>query len=144
MYRFVKDNSSSVPNQRLFVQGTSDTATAAGRSMLGPPITTDLSSRKDIENLQAVYTKRRVSTEVLGSSLESTKTSRKGENGTRRITTRIVRKITTLTRGEEKSVTEDLVKKAQSKDVRVRHHETGDIHQKAIKPKRVKVCLRYY
>lgn len=142
MYRFVKDNSSSVPNQRLFVQGTSDTATA-GRSMLGPPITTDLSSRKDIENLQAVYTKRRVSTEVLGSSLESTKTSRKGENGTRRITTRIVRKITTLTRGEEKSVTEDLLKKAQSKDVRVRHHETGDIHAKAIKPKRVKVRVRY-
>lgn len=136
MYRFVKDGSSSnVHNQRLFVQGTS-----ASSGHVGPPITTDLASQKDIENLQAVYTKRRVSTEVLGSSLESTKTSRRGENGHRRITTRIVRKITTLTKGEEKSVTEDLLKRGQVKDERIRRYEATETHQRAIKPKRVKVC----
>ena len=50
----------------------------------------------------------------LGSSIESTKTSRRGENGTKRIVTRIVRKTTTLTRGEERCVAEDLTKRATS------------------------------
>lgn len=131
MYRFVKDGNSS--NQRLFMQGTSD-------KPVGPPITTDL-SRKDIQSLEAVYTKRRLSTEVLGSSLESTKTSRKDEHGTRRITTRIIRKITTLSRGEENSVTEDLLKRGRSNDVAVRQEVARSSKQRAIQPKRVKVRL---
>lgn len=49
----------------------------------------------------------------IGSSIESTKTSRCGENGTKRIVTRIVRKTTTLTRGEEQRNAEDLTKRAQ-------------------------------
>lgn len=134
MYRFVKDN------KRLFVQGTSDGNSSGHVGSPPPAIVTDLASRKDVKSLQAVYTKRRVSTEVLGSSLESTKTSRSGENGQRRITTKIVRKITTLSRGEEKSVAEDLLKQGQVKDERVRRYQVAETQYKAIKPKRVKVC----
>ncbi|XP_045505237.1 microtubule-actin cross-linking factor 1 isoform X16 [Colias croceus] len=61
-----------------------------------------------ISELQAIHTNKRMSTEVLGSSLESTKISKKDETGQRRITTRIVRKVTTLSRGEEKSSMEDV------------------------------------
>lgn len=131
MYRFVKDTSGST-SKRLFMQGTSD-----GKA-LGPPIVTNLSNPDEIENLQAVYTKKRLSTEVLGSSLESTKTSRKnGDAGVRRITTRIVRKVTTLTRGEEQSLTEDLTKRAELRS----HHREEIAMIKAIEPKRVKVRL---
>lgn len=130
MYRFVKDTSGT--SKRLFMQGTSDGKT------LGPPIVTNFSNPDEIENLQAVYTKKRLSTEVLGSSLESTKTSRKnGDGGGRRITTRIVRKVTTLTRGEEQSLTEDLTKRAELRS----HHREEIATIKAIEPKRVKVRL---
>lgn len=132
MYRFVKDNPGG--SKRLFLQGTSGN----DHKVLGPPIVTDLSKT---ENLQAVVTQKRLSTEVLGSSIESTKTSRRNEDGTRRITTRIVRKVTTLTRGEEKSVTEDLTKKAETKSLRSKQQEYAAARARtpAIKPKRVKV-----
>lgn len=130
MYRFVKDNSSS-SSKRLFVQGTSDGKT----SPLGPPIVTHFSDPRDMENLQAVYTKKRLSTEVLGSSIESTKTSRKNGDGTRRITTKILRKVTTMTRGEEQSAAEDLTRRAESRSTRTR----AEMVVKAIEPKRVKV-----
>ncbi|KAJ8979226.1 hypothetical protein NQ317_019078 [Molorchus minor] len=131
MYRFVKDNQPGA-SKRLFVQGT--TSDGAGSKALGPPIVTSLS---DPDNLQAVYTKKRLSTEVLGSSFESTKTSRCGEDGKRRITTKIVRKVTTLTRGEEQSRAEDLLKRAASKSIGYKE----DVVKKtsAAKPKRVKV-----
>ncbi|XP_050552461.1 dystonin isoform X43 [Spodoptera frugiperda] len=62
-----------------------------------------------MSELQAIHTNKRMSTEVLGSSLESTKISKKDDvSGQRRITTRIVRKVTTLTRGEEKASAEDV------------------------------------
>lgn len=115
MYRFVKD--SAAPNgthKRLFMQGT----TSNGPSpVLGPPIVTNLDPVNG-DDLQAVITKKRLSTEVLGSSLESVKTSRQGEDGSRRITTRIVRKVTTLTRGEEQSRGENLTRRAQQKSIR--------------------------
>lgn len=99
MYKFVKDSSA----KRLFMQGTSsDNPNQA----LGPPIVTSLDQVNG--DVQAVHTKKKLSTEVLGSSLETIKTNRKGEDGSRRITTRIVRKVTTLTRGEEQSRAEDL------------------------------------
>ncbi|XP_063975577.1 dystonin isoform X37 [Diachasmimorpha longicaudata] len=99
MYRFSKSG-------RLFVQGTreeDDRDNVAGSSIGN--------------DLQAIYTKRKLSTEVLGSSIESTKTSKRGENGTRRIVTRIIRKTTTLTRGEEKSVAEDLTNRGHVKSL---------------------------
>lgn len=136
MYRFVKDTSTSGTSKRLFMQGTSDGKTSPA---LGPPIVTHFSNPDEIDNLQAVYTKKRLSTEVLGSSLESTKTSRKNGDGSRRITTRIVRKVTTLTRGEEQSLTEDLTKTAERRSHREEIAETI----KAIEPKRVKVRLMF-
>lgn len=135
MYRFVKDTSSSGTSKRLFMQGTSDGKTSPA---VGPPIVTHFSNPEEIENLQAVYTKKRLSTEVLGSSIESCKTSRKNGDGSRRITTRIVRKVTTLTRGEEQSLTEDLNK---SRSHRSREEIAETI--KAIEPKRVKVRLMF-
>lgn len=63
---------------------------------------------RGVSELQAIHTNKHMSTEVLGSSLESTKISKKDDSGQRRITTRIVRKVTTLSRGEERSSVEDL------------------------------------
>ncbi|XP_066600570.1 uncharacterized protein [Prorops nasuta] len=127
MYRFSKGG-------RLFVQGTREEDdrdnVAASNAPTGNPASDDL---------QAVYTKRRLSTEVLGSSIESTKTSRRGENGTKRIVTRIVRKTTTLTRGEEKSVPQDLTKRAYQKSLQ----DTKCIsvtRQQSPKPKTVRPC----
>ncbi|XP_062530271.1 microtubule-actin cross-linking factor 1 isoform X43 [Bombyx mori] len=63
---------------------------------------------RGVSELQAIHTNKHMSTEVLGSSLESTKISKKDDSGQRRITTRIVRKVTTLSRGEERASVEDL------------------------------------
>lgn len=117
MYRFVKDNNSQGGvGKRLFVQGTSGESNGPQR-VLGPPIVTHFSNPDEIDNLHAVYTKKRLSTQVLGSTFESTKTSQCGEDGHRRITTKIVRKLTTLTRGEEKSTSEDLLDRALQKTI---------------------------
>ncbi|XP_034109863.1 dystonin isoform X45 [Drosophila albomicans] len=57
---------------------------------------------------------KRISTEVLGSSVESTKTSQRAPNGHRRVTTHIVRKVTTLSRAEEnQQPAEDLLPPAK-------------------------------
>lgn len=139
IYRFVKDSDTSGPSKRLFLQGTSSSSTS-GRPQrpLGPPIVTDLSDPKNIENLQAIYKKQKLSTEVLGSSIESTRTSRNNEDGTHRITTRIYRKVTTLTRGEEKSVTEDLTRRGNERSIKYRT-ETADSGRELKPVKRVKV-----
>lgn len=118
MYRFVKDSSPSASPKRLFMQGTVPDNPANPK--MGPPIVTHFNhsnDRDNRDNLQAVYTRKKLSTELLGSSFESTKTSRCGEDGKRRITTKIVRKVTTLTRGEEQSKAEDLTKRAGFKSI---------------------------
>lgn len=134
MYRFVKDSNKSTTSKRLFVHGASQDSSSR---VLGPPIVTHFSDQAEIDNLQAVYTKKRLSTEVLGSSIESTKTSRRAEDGTRRITTRIVRKVTTLTRGEEKSTAEDLTRRAATRSIQSR--EDVARATETVQPKRVKV-----
>lgn len=58
---------------------------------------------------QQVTRNKRTSTEILGSSLESTKLSQRAANGHRRITTHIVRKVTTLSRAEEQQQAESLL-----------------------------------
>lgn len=138
MYRFVKDNTQTGSSKRLFVQGTSSDQ----KSKFGPPIVTNLSTPGAADNLKAVYTKKRLSTEVLGSSFESTKTSKCDDDGRRRITTRIVRKVTTLTRGEEQSRAEDLTKKAAVKSI----ESAKDVAKNAdaVRPKRVKVSTGYF
>jgi hypothetical protein len=59
------------------------------------------------DDLTAVYTRRRLSTEVRGSSSESTRTSKHG--GHRSVVTRVLKRTTMVTRGEERSVSEDLL-----------------------------------
>lgn len=56
------------------------------------------------KSYQQVTRNKRISTEVLGSSVESTKTSQSAPSGHRRITTHIVRKVTTLSRAEEQQL----------------------------------------
>lgn len=131
LYKFVKDNASGGSSKRLFMEG------GTSKKTLGPPIVTHFSDKSEIDNLQAVYTKKHLSTEVLGSSIESTKTSRRAEDGTRRITTKIVRKLTTLTRGEEKSVAENLTKRAKSYSIQSKEEVARS--KEAVKPKKVKV-----
>lgn len=135
MYKFVKDSSSGTSKKRLFMQGTTSSSPSP---VLGPPIVTSLDQANgDYDNLQAVHTKKKLSTEVLGSSLETIKTNRRGEDGSRRITTRIVRKVTTLTRGEEQSRAEDLLKRAQHQSIRSAEDVAGDAGTLVVK--RVKV-----
>lgn len=125
MYRFSKGG-------RLFVQGTREDDDRDNVAASSP-------TENPISDLQAIHTKRRLSTEVLGSSIESTKTSRRGENGTRRIVTRIVKKTTTLTRGEEKSVAEDLTRRAQQRSLQDTRYATSSSHRASPKPKTVRV-----
>lgn len=131
MYRFVKDSkNTSSSSKRLFLQGTSENSK-------GPPIVTNFYNENDIKSLQAVRTQKRLSTEVLGSSIETTKTTRKNDDGTRRITTKIVRKVTTLTRGEEKSYPEELTKRAHVQSLKSKPEVAQDA--KTVERKRVKV-----
>lgn len=136
MYKFVKGSSSG--SNRLFVEGTTS---GYPERIIGPPIVTELTHTRS-ENLQAIHTHKRLSTEVLGSSLESTKTSRRGQDGSRRITTRILRKVTTLTRGEERSSLEDLTQRAQQLQSIQGVDEVDRIAD--VKRKRVKVSLFTY
>lgn len=77
------------------------------------------------ESYQQVTRNKRISTEILGSSVESTKTSQRGPSGHRRITTHIVRKVTTLSRAEEQQLPpEDLLppaKMVRSSELEYRH-----------------------
>lgn len=138
MYRFVKSSrhESSRSNggggggggppssRRLFVQGTRE---GDDKDAIG-------------DDLQAVYTSRHLSSEVHGSSHESNKVSRKPTAGMKCVTTRIVRKTTTLTRGEEKSVSEQLLRAGESTIL----HQVPEEHSRrtthyAIEAKRAKV-----
>jgi hypothetical protein len=71
------------------------------------------------------------------------KTSKRGENGTKRIVTRIIRKTTTLTRGEERSVAEDLTKRAQPRYLQDASSSTAAITRHvSTRPKTVRVSDR--
>lgn len=88
-------------------------------------------------NVQEYITNKRLSTEVLGSTFETTKTSQRNPDGHRRLTTHIVRKVTTLTRAEEQAES-DLIR--QRRDVH--RTEIGFMTSsggRAIEPKRSKV-----
>lgn len=92
-------------NGRIVHEGNQTHFEYDGESALAVPMS---AGGHGVSELQAIHTNKRLSTEVLGSSLESTKISKKDEAGQRRITTRIVRKVTTLTRGEENASIEEL------------------------------------
>lgn len=93
----------------------------------------------DTQSYQAITRNKRMSTEVLGSSMESTKLSQRGEGGHRRITTHIVRKVTTLSRAEEQAQAQNLLPPPGRRNS-VRTTEIGYLEQsRAIEPKRPKV-----
>ncbi|KPJ21054.1 hypothetical protein RR48_00838 [Papilio machaon] len=105
----------------------------AGESALAVPLS---AGGRGISELQAIHTNKRMSTEVLGSSLESTKISKKDDSGQRRITTRIVRKVTTLTRGEEKASTEDIARGGREVHRSSEHYRHMEMERH---PRKVKV-----
>lgn len=97
---------------------------------------------QDTQSYQAVTRNKRISTEVLGSSMESTKLSQRGEGGHRRITTHIVRKVTTLSRAEEQAHAQNLLAPPQGRRNSVRTTEIGYLEEsRAIEPKRPKVIF---
>lgn len=90
------------------------------------------------KSYQQITRNKRISTEVLGSSVESTKTSQRAPSGHRRITTHIVRKVTTLSRAEEQQLPpEDLLpptKMLRSTDLQYYHTLPKTTAVKAIEP----------
>lgn len=87
-----------------------------------------------VQSMQAITRNKRTSTEVLGSSFESKKLSQRAADGHRRITTHIVRKVTTLSRAEENAQARNLVETAHNKTT-----EIGYMTTQAIEPKKQKV-----
>jgi hypothetical protein len=92
----------------------------------------DGASTKD---LQQITRNKRLSTEVLGSTVETTKTSQRAPDGHRRHVTHIVRKVTTLSRAEEREQANNMIKFSNDKKTT----ELGFMSTQAIEPKRVKV-----
>lgn len=87
----------------------------------------------NVQSLQAITRNKRTSTEVLGSNFESKKLSQRASDGHRRITTHIVRKVTTLSRAEENAQSQDLIHTSQNKTVEMGYMTTQAIESK--KPK---------
>ncbi|XP_031629797.1 dystonin isoform X13 [Contarinia nasturtii] len=88
----------------------------------------------NVQSMQAITRNKRTSTEVLGSSFESKKLSQRATDGHRRITTHIVRKVTTLSRAEENAQSQNLMHSAQNKTT-----EIGYMTTQAIEPKKQKI-----
>lgn len=110
MYRFVKDTNRS----RLFVQGTRE-GTDKDNIFENGIISQQPRQHDSIDsssNFEALHTRRRMTTEVEGSSQETSRVQRNKHEGRKLITTRIIKKTTTLTRGEEQSVSESLLRSA--------------------------------
>jgi hypothetical protein len=109
MYRFVPGHSS--PTRNLSVLGQrehDDRDDVADARRLRTPAA-DAHVRDD--ELSAVYTRQRLSTEVRGLSSQRTTTSK--HSGTRSVVSRVFKRTTTVTRGEERSLTEDLLSRPQ-------------------------------
>lgn len=78
-------------------------------------------------SVHEVTRNKRTSTEILGSSFESKKLSQRAPDGHRRITTHIVRKVTTLSRAEENAQAQNLVKSAQHRTTEMGYMTTQAI-----------------
>lgn len=94
-------------------------------------------SDKPTTDLQQITRNKRLSTEVLGSTMETTKTSERQADGHRRHVTHIVRKVTTLSRAEEREQANNMIKFSNDKRIT----ELGYMSTQAIEPKRVKVFV---
>lgn len=119
-------------NGRIVHDGNQTHFEYDGESALAVPTS---AGGRGVSELQAIHTNKRMSTEVLGSSLESTKISKKDDSGQRRITTRIVRKVTTLTRGEEKASLEDV----RGREVHRSAEHYRHVEMESSSPRKVKV-----
>lgn len=91
----------------------------------------------NVQSMQAITRNKHMSTEVLGSSFESKKLSQRASDGHRRITTHIVRKVTTMSRAEENAQSQNLIQSAQNRTT-----EIGYMTTQAIEPKRPKVTQK--
>lgn len=131
-----KYDSSSVPHQTSGGDVSREVIhyTSSNRSGGGSGSNVDIPD--GVTSLQAVTRNKRTSTEVLGSSFESKKLSQRAGDGHRRITTHIVRKVTTLSRAEENAQSQNLVHTAHNKTT-----EYGYMASRAIEPPRAKVDL---
>jgi dystonin len=94
---------------------------------------------RDGDDLHQITRNKRLSTEVLGNTVETTKTSARAADGHRRHVTHIVRKVTTLSRAEERAQANNMIKFSNDK----RTTELGYMASHAmIEPnKRVKVIF---
>jgi GTP cyclohydrolase II len=87
------------------------------------------------KSLLQVTRNKRLSTEVLGNTMETMKTSERGVDGHRRHVTHIVRKVTTLSRAEERAQANNMIKFSNDKKIT----EIGYMATQALQPKKVKV-----
>lgn len=110
---------------------------SGGNPIGGDPTGYDVSDH--VQSMQAITRNKRTSTEVLGSSFESKKLSQRAADGHRRITTHIVRKVTTLSRAEENAQAQNLVQTAHNKTT-----EIGYMTTQAIEPKKQKVLCNSF
>lgn len=93
---------------------------------------------RDSDDLHQITRNKRLSTEVLGNTVETTKTSARGPDGHRRHVTHIVRKVTTLSRAEERAQANNMIKFSNDKKT----IELGYMQTNAIEPnKKVKVKI---
>lgn len=88
-------------------------------------------------DLQQITRNKKMSTEVLGSTMETTKMSQRAPDGHRRHVTHVVRKVTTLSRAEEREQANNMIKFSNDK----RTIELGYSATQALANKRVKVEL---
>jgi hypothetical protein len=112
MYRFVPGHSS--PTRNLSVLGArehDDRDDVADARRLRTTSATPADAHVRDDELSAVYTRQRLSTEVRGLSSQRTTSSK--HSGTRSVVSRVFKRTTTVTRGEERSLTEDLLSRPQ-------------------------------
>lgn len=112
---------------------------------LAIPSSIQHNNKEQITQLQAITKNIRTSSDILGQSFETVKTSQRQPDGNRRITTHIVRKITTVSRAEETQDAQDLIREAR----KTQTTEYGVFETtNAIEPKRAKVLIicksKYY
>ncbi|KAG8249079.1 hypothetical protein J6590_027837 [Homalodisca vitripennis] len=120
LYKFVKTSSSTregrgVSPGRLFVEGRTQ--------------------EDGVTSVEAVYTRRHLTSDYQGHAEESRHSARR-PGGVKSVTTRVVRKTTTLTRGEERSVTESLMREGRQRIESVPLERSYD--RRAIQAKRAK------
>ena len=107
MYRLFK---SGGPAGRLFMSGSRQNSDNDKISVHSG----SLSKEPDDADLHQVLTHRKLTTETAASGQDSTRVERRGK--IKSVTTRIVKKTTTVTRGEQKMVAEAILKSSETQD----------------------------